>query len=50
LDKAACIVNKKGGRYFFDVAGMMNSDEEVKLSNEKIDSNLATGVVLLEDT
>ncbi|MCX6822450.1 MAG: class I tRNA ligase family protein [candidate division SR1 bacterium] len=50
LDKTFGVVNKKGGRYYFDVAAIMGSKEELIASTEKCESSLATSILLLQQS
>ena len=50
LDKTFGLVNKKGGRYYFDVATIMGSKEELTASTEKCESSLATSILLLQQS
>ena len=50
LDKTFGVVNKKWGRYFFDVATIMGSKQELTASTEKCESSLATSIMLTQQS
>ncbi len=48
LDKTFAVINRKDGKYGFNFAAMTKSEETISISDEKIDSNLATSLLLLD--
>ncbi len=50
LDKTFGVINKKWGRYFFDVATIMGSKKELTASSEKCESSLATSIILTQQS